>query len=185
MTPNLSTLSEKKSLKEVTGVKVHIFVCMCGCESAWCQRLGKEATSERGIVTSYLLNARSPTQSCFTWGNAAEDNYRLDTQAGQPLPYTVDACKADLGQQHRRPPVLTKPPRWLVQRFVRAGRVAAHARQRNARVCWQSPTCPKSFWHTLTCFISSHHTSPSSCFYCHRFCFCFFKNILIILLIGR
>ena len=50
---------------------------------------------KRGIAASYPLSSRRPTQGCFTWGNAAEDNYRLDAHTAQPLPYTVEACKAD------------------------------------------------------------------------------------------
>lgn len=41
--------------------------------------LGKKNTSKRGIVAGYPLKSCSPTQGCFTWGNRAEDNYRLDS----------------------------------------------------------------------------------------------------------
>lgn len=87
MTANLTTLSEKrwKGGHRCEGVYIfmHVWLRICVCCSCGRQFKGqaweKKGTSKRGIVASYPLNSRSPTQGCFTWGNAAEDNYRLDT----------------------------------------------------------------------------------------------------------
>lgn len=79
-----------------------IFICVC-VYGGQLLHMSKGKPGEKkqnnpdlsGIVASYTLGFCGPSQDRSTWGDAAEDNYRLDTHAGQPLPHTAEACKAD------------------------------------------------------------------------------------------
>lgn len=82
MTANLTTLSEKNTEKEVTGV--HLFSWVFGVQLT-CQRasLGEKNKPKnpdlKGIVASYTLSFGGRTQGPSTWGHAAGDSYRLET----------------------------------------------------------------------------------------------------------